>query len=257
MLPEKKSVVLAIPMYNCSQEITLVLQDLVNNKAEIKHVWILDNKSTDGSINSVINFLKTKKFPYDVTLYQNYQNIGFGGSHKVILQKLLDSEYSAVAVLHGDYQARAKDLVPMIMQFRANGEMIFGARFMAKSMRINYSRMRVIWNGIFNAMVTWRYRKRIYDLGSGLNLFPKDSLPTLGIQSLPDDLTFNVELLKRALSGNVSFMWMPITWVSENQGSNVKVVRQSIKTLKLVLRGEVHEKTQMVDPMVVGEFSCN
>ena len=251
---DEKTIVLAIPIYNCETEIIAVLKDVESSKLKIDEIWIIDNKSTDNSVNQVKIFLESRKFPYTVLLFQNEKNLGFGGSHKIIFQKLIDSKFNSVAVLHGDYQARAKDLVQMISTRNSINDSILGARFMSNSVRSNYPKSRVLWNYFFNTLISLRYRRKIHDLGSGLNIYSKHFVTKLHYQSLPNDLTFNIELLKRMISLDTPLNWSPISWISENQKSNVKVVSQTLKTFKLIVGGTTKEISPLTEPLILGKF---
>ena len=103
-------------------------------------------------------------------------------------------------------------------------------------------------------MISLRYRRKIYDLGSGLNIFSKQLITQIHFKSLPNDLTFNVELLKRIIGLNIPFNWFPISWTYENQRSNVKVISLSLKTFKLIVGGSTQESFPIVEPIILGEF---
>jgi hypothetical protein len=180
--------------------------------------------------------------------------LGFGGSHKVIFQMLIESKFNSVAVLHGDYQARTKDLVQMLSTRNSVNDSILGARFMINSVRSNYPKSRVLWNHFFNTLISLRYRRRIQDLGSGLNIYSRDFVRKLNYQSLPNDLTFNIELLKRMINLGTPLNWFPISWISENEKSNVKVVSQTLKTFKLIVGGTTKEISPVTEPLILGKF---
>jgi hypothetical protein len=76
-------------------------------------------------------------------------------------------------------------------------------------------------------------RRRVFDLGSGLNVFPIQQLRKIELNKLPNDLTFNIEFLKWLLAMKKRIIWLPISWVETDQISNVRVTKQVIKTLRL------------------------
>jgi glycosyltransferase involved in cell wall biosynthesis len=257
-MAETNNFVLAIPMYNCRNEITSVLKDIEAVKPKkISCIWIIDNQSTDGSVQAVQAYLVTSDFPYPVVLFQNDKNIGFGGTHKLIFSKILESNFSSVVVLHGDYQARAIDLGKMLQRKNVGELATLGSRFMTGSSRTNYSKLRVFWNLFFNLVLSVRYKSKVLDLGSGLNIFPKSAILAADFKTLPNDLTFNVELLKRLLSKRYPIEWYPIEWVSENQKSNVRIFSQTSKTLRFAFGGNIIESLEIVEPRIVFEYRCD
>ena len=255
MLTNELKLVLAIPTFNCANEILLVFEDLRLNQLPINEIWVIDNCSEDGTLEILKEYLSKSHSIYPVRVYRNQKNRGLGGTHKIIFSKLLDSKFDAVIVLHGDFQARAIDLKKMIpIQNKFYNRSILGSRFMRDSHRVNYSMLRLIWNLIFNNIMTIRYLIKVHDLGSGLNIFPTSVVKKLDYSLLPDDLTFNVELLKCMFIKKLFPIWFPIHWVSENQVSNVKVLSQTAKTIKLIMWKNFNNKTTVCSPELVGEF---
>ena len=257
MPAKRQKNVLAIPMYNCRDQISLVLNDLATEKPLIDEIWIFDNQSSDGSVEVAKNFLFTNNFPYNVKIYENHSNIVFGGSHKAIFKKLMESNFKAVVVLHGDFQARARDVEKLIEKGEIGNTTILGSRFMRNSSREGYSKFRLLWNRVFNILISIKYRTRVYDLGSGLNLFQAEIIALTDFQTLPGDLTFNVELLKRLLANKLSIHWVPITWVSDSENSNVRVISQTLKTFKLVLGNYYSEPSIALEPELKINYKCS
>ena len=79
-------------------------------------------------------------------------------------------------------------------------------------------------------------RKKIDDLIAGLNVFRVSKLDLNQITSFPDDLTFDVHVLLRAIHLNQNIEFFPITWTEVDQVSNAKVVRQALVILGLFTR---------------------
>ena len=88
---------------------------------------------------------------------------------------------------------------------------------------------------IFNFLLTVRERKIVKDLGSGLNIFPIEAIETINLTLLPNDLTFNIALLRQLIHSNIEIIWRPIKWTEEDQISNVKIISQTLATLRLII----------------------
>ncbi len=81
------SVSISIVTYNNVDKICCLLDSIFENvKAVNFHVTVVDNNSSDGTVEAIENK------NYDVTLIKNEKNIGFGAGHNKALEKV-DSKY--------------------------------------------------------------------------------------------------------------------------------------------------------------------
>lgn len=111
----KKKILLFIPMYNCEKQIVRVLGQLTDEVCSyLTEVIVVNNRSTDGGEEAVINFLKENDIPVEIRLLRNDDNYGLGGSHKVAFQYAIDHEFDYVIVLHGDDQGDISNLLPYL-----------------------------------------------------------------------------------------------------------------------------------------------
>jgi len=145
--------------------------------------------------------------------------------------------FDFIIVLHGDDQGSICDILPYL----ADGEhhkcdALLGARFMSGSMLEGYSALRMAANHVFNWIFSVVAQDRLYDLGSGLNLF-RTSIFTNGFHlRYADDLTFNYFLILGMAAHGVQYQFFPITWREDDQVSNAKLLGQGIKMLNLLRR---------------------
>ena len=224
-------------MFNCAKQITDTLDSVLQYKHGISEVWIIDNRSTDQSIYIVEEYLKSvKSLQIPMKLFQNKENFGLGGTHKIIFEMAYENFFSHVLIFHGDHQAQGSDLAAFIeIAQNQPDSIILGSRFMRNSSRIGYSKSRTFANFIFNFLLTVRERRIVKDLGSGLNIFPIKVIETINLTLLPNDLTFNIALLRQLIHANTEIIWRPIKWKEEDQISNVKIISQTLATLKLII----------------------
>jgi hypothetical protein len=94
-----------------------------------------------------------------------------------------------------------------------------------------YSAFRRLGNRLFNLIFSVILRRRVADLGSGLNVFARTVMaPNLTAQ-LPDDLYFNPYLLVALADRGMRIKFFPISWREDDQVSNVRMVSQALRTL--------------------------
>jgi glycosyltransferase involved in cell wall biosynthesis len=221
-----------IPCYNCERQIGRVLRqfrDVPRNTFE--EILVLDNNSQDGTVRAAIDALPTIADTH-VVVARNRENYNLGGSHKATFAYAESRAFTHVVVLHGDDQGRIGDVLPLL----ASGahrvhDACLGARFMAGSSIEGYSTFRRIGNRIFNLIFQMVLRRRVFDLGSGLNVFGRAVFAREVTTRLPDDLYFNPYLLVTLADRGMRIAFFPISWREDDQVSNVRMASQALRTL--------------------------
>lgn len=228
---------LFIPVYNCENQITRVLDKIDNNSLNyISEILIVNNRSNDKTESAIINYCNCHMY-LPVKLIQNDDNYNLGGSHKVAFQYAIENHFDYCIVLHGDDQGNIHDLLPYLESGEAyKYDSFLGSRFDSKSVLINYSKFRIWGNYIFNNIVSIALGKKITDLGSGLNMYKVDYLKSKFYMGFINSLTFNVYMLMYGVYSKSSFSFFPLSWREEDQISNAKFFKQSKEILKLVLK---------------------
>ena len=245
-------ILLFIPAYNCENQIVRVLEQL--NPAimsMITKVIVVNNRSTDSTEEAVISFMRSHA-NLPVTLLRNRENYGLGGSHKVAFSYAIEHGYTHVIVLHGDDQGQLSDFLPVIAKgYYRKHDCILGARFMRGSKLEGYSRFRTFGNIVYDFLFAAVTRRRIYDLGSGLNMYSVKMLKSRFYEKFPDNLMFNYAMIMAAEYYGHDIKFYPISWREDDQVSNVKMISQATKVLGMlkdyyndltVITGEYRDK---------------
>ena len=229
-------ILLFIPMYNCEKQIVRVLAQLRGEaSAYLTQVIVVNNRSTDGGEQAVIDWLKANPLPMPVTLLRNDANYGLGGSHKVAFAYALEHGFDYVIVLHGDDQGDIANLLPYLKsgEYR-DYDCFLGARFMKGSRLQGYSTFRTVGNKVFNLLFSAGVGRMVYDLGSGLNLYRVAALESGWYLRFKDNMIFNDYMLPAAIARGLRVKFFPIRWREEDQVSNVKMVKNSLEVLDIL-----------------------
>lgn len=233
---DMEKILIFIPMYNCEKQIPRVLGRIAalgENQSLFSEVLVVDNRSRDNSLKAAEEAMDALSVP--VTLIRNRENYSLGGSHKVAFRYAVDHGFDFVVVLHGDDQGDISDLIPLLKRgSHRRVDSLLGSRFSEGSKLVNYSSFRIFGNHVFNLFASVCAGKRIYDLGSGLNIYKTDYLRDPFYMSFPNDLSFNVFLLLYGVYADSKFRFFPLTWREEDQVSNARLWKQTRRMLRLM-----------------------
>lgn len=240
-------ILLFIPMYNCEKQIVRVLGQLNDEVCQyLSQVIIVNNRSTDGGEKAAINYLKSNKIKIPVTLLRNDENYGLGGSHKVAFNYAINNGFDYVIVLHGDDQGDIANILPYLKSGEyQNYDCFLGARFMKGSKLEGYSKFRTFGNRVYNLLFSIGTGMKIYDLGSGLNMYKVEMLKNRFYEKFKDNLMFNYCMILESASYKHKIRFFPIVWREDDQVSNVKMASQAIIVLKLFFSYIINKKKFM------------
>ena len=229
------SILLFIPSYNCEKQLARVLAQLDDAVRRLfAEIIVVNNRSTDRTEDVALGEIGRIGDPR-IKVLRNCENYGLGGSHKVAFDYAIRNGHEFVAVLHGDDQGHISDLVTHIEQgTHTEFDCLLGARFHPRSSLLGYSSVRKLGNRLFNAVFSIVARRRLYDLGAGLNLYKTKILADRFYHGFTDDLTFNYGMILAHCHLRHRIMFFPIEWREDDQISNVKLVRQALRALRLL-----------------------
>ena len=233
---------IAVTAYNCENQIKRVLSKIseVNSASSLRLV-VIDNVSSDSTASTAEAFISSLQADNSSSFSRwsvltNKSNYGLGGSHKVAFQIASDESLDGVLIIHGDDQANPIDFFLYMLNKPSSffRQTHLGARFMSNSSLSGYPILRILGNHIFNTVYSMVTRRRIFDMGSGLNYFP------LNIKSLvdvmPNDLTFNNALLLALSKAHINFNFFAISWNETDQVSNAKLLKQSLSLANYLIK---------------------
>jgi len=221
--------------YNCQNEISKTLKKIQKFEKYFYKICIIDNNSRDKTFNKAKSFIKKKRIKkYEII--KNLKNFGQGGSHKAAFEYSLRNKCDYCLVYHGDDQANINDFKEIFnKKLYKKFDAILGARFLNKSKLINYQLYRIWGNKIFNILFSFISNYKIYDLGSGINLYSKKVISDKYVRFIDNEMGFNYQNLLLMIVKKRNLKFFPISWKTEDEESNVQIVSQSLKVLKIVL----------------------
>jgi glycosyltransferase involved in cell wall biosynthesis len=233
-MPDK--ILVFIPCYNCAPQIGRVLRQFAGGIAHrFSEILVLDNGSRDGTIEAAIADVACAG-GLTVTVARNRENYNLGGSHKAAFAYAAANGFTHVLILHGDDQGSVADIAPILAAgAHRENDACLGARF-AKGARLQgYSAFRIFGNHVFNLLFTLGTRRRVLDLGSGLNIVAASVFTDQAVRLYADDLRFNIFLLLGLFDGRRRVVFFPISWREDDQISNVRMMSQARRTLDILL----------------------
>jgi len=242
--PQPDRILVFIPAYRCAPQIVRVLDQFRDPSVHgrVEEILVLDNRSPDDTAEVAIERARSLAIG-KISVARNVDNFGLGGSHKSAFTYAIAGGFTHVLVLHGDDQGDIRDVLP-VLEARDHDQYdaCLGARFHPRARIEGYSAVRVAGNHVFNWLFSIGAGRRLYDLGSGLNLYRTAALESRYWHQFPDNLMFNYCMILAHVERRDRISFFPISWREDDQLSNVKLVSQATRTLGILGSFVLHRK---------------
>ena len=108
-------VLVFVPCYNCENQIVKTIKNIETYFGKyLDQVLIVDNGSTDSTLNVVQKFIKKSDIK-SIKILLNNSNYSLGGSHKVAFNYMIDNQFDYLVTIHGDNQGDIRNLEHIFM----------------------------------------------------------------------------------------------------------------------------------------------
>jgi glycosyltransferase involved in cell wall biosynthesis len=194
-------------------------------------VILVDDASTDETFIKLENKIKQLDQNLNISfeLISNPANLGYGASIKRGIRK---SQYENIAIMDADLTYLFADLNQIIAVFLDEKfDMVVGARI-GKFYEGNTQKR--ILRRILRKIVEYMSDQEIPDINSGLRIFRKKYV-TQNYRLLSDRFSFTTSLTLVVMLNGGIVKYKQISYNKRSGGSKVRLTRDSIKTLGLIL----------------------
>lgn len=253
----ENKILVFIPAYRCSNQIVRVL-DKIDDELQniIDTVLVIDNRSPDDTLEAAIKTSQQKITLCNFIAWRNNDNYGLGGSHKAAFAYAIENNFDYLIVLHGDDQADIQDIKSILKNKEYQKyDCVLGARFMTNSRLQGYSKLRTFGNRVYNVLFSLAVRNKVYDLGSGLNIYKLENFRQFYYKKYPDNLSFNYVMLLGSYYNRQNIKFFPISWREEDQISNVKLFSQAFEVVSYLCRFMMNKKKFLSTEMRSKQFT--
>lgn len=124
-----RELLIYIPAYNCADHVVRVLDEIPDSIWQLAEVLIVDNCSTDVTVQNIQRERGRARWPSPVHLIQPESNLGYAGSQKLAYSIALNSPaVKRIIMLHGDGQYPPELLEEYLPYLDSDHGVVYGYR---------------------------------------------------------------------------------------------------------------------------------
>lgn len=206
-----------MPTYNEAENITTVLEQVMNLAAEISAL-VVDDGSPDGTADRVRQV--QQRHPDRIFLIQRAGKLGLGTAYIQGFHFALREDFEYVCEMDADLSHNPADLLRLIDPVRAGAaDMAVGSRYIDGVRVMNWPLQRLILSygaGVYTRVIT---RLPIYDVTAGFKCFHRKVLETIDLDRVKSNgYSFQIEMKYRAWRKGFRLLEVPIVFTERTEG---------------------------------------
>lgn len=207
--------IIVIPAYNESQNIKLLIEEILRWTPGI-HILVIDDNSPDGT-GEVVDKLHTT-YP-SVSILHRAKKEGLGYAYIAGFKETLKRDFEYILQMDADFSHRP-EYIPLFLSAIVDCDVVLGSRFLnAERKPINVSRFS-LWANRYVQIMTGL---KISDCLGGFKCFRRSVIENIELDKfISRGFIFQAEFLYRALRKGFSIQEIPIIFEPRNSGFSKK-----------------------------------
>ena len=222
------NIVVIIPTYNESKNISILLDLLSNLKIDI---LIVDDNSPDGTGKIVQKFSDNHK---NINLLERPEKLGLGSAYRDGFKWAIERDYKHCIEMDGDFSHTILDLQNMI-KFKDDFDLVIGSRYIEGGKTEGWSNGRKLLSMTANNIAKIFLGIKVNDMTSGFRIYSKECLDDINyFNTTSNGYAFQIEMTYLSSLKNKTIKEVPITFYERNLGESKMskaIVLEAIKFL--------------------------
>ena len=227
-MDNSNKVVVIIPTYNESKNISILLDLLSNLKIDI---LIVDDNSPDGTGKIVQKFSDNHK---NINLLERPEKLGLGSAYRDGFKWAIERDYKHCIEMDGDFSHTILDLQNMI-KFKDDFDLVIGSRYIEGGKTEGWSNGRKLLSMTANNIAKIFLGIKVNDMTSGFRIYSKECLDDINyFNTTSNGYAFQIEMTYLSSLKNKTIKEVPITFYERNLGESKMskaIVLEAIKFL--------------------------
>ena len=206
-----------IPCYNEINYIEKVIDSINSQKIENKEIIVVDDASTDGTKEKLIELKEKNKV--DILIHHEI-NLGKGGSLRTAFKKVSGE---IIIIQDADLEYNPKDYSKLIKPIiEGNADVVYGSRFLGGE---DAHRVLYFWNRVANALLTTFANilvdMNLTDMETGFKAFKKTALD--GIVIAENRFGFEPEITVKLAKKKLKFFEVGVSYYGRTYEEGKKI----------------------------------
>ena len=221
-MDEKKKILIIIPTYNESENIKLLMEQIVNTISDAD-ILIVDDDSPDGTAQEVGTFAKNISANIDVIVRKGVR--GLGSAYITGFKYGLKYKYDITMDADLSHNPR---YLPTFLKAIEHYDVVVGSRYIKDGGTINWRIRRILLSWLANKFARFVLNLKGHDLTSGFRAYRRPILEAINLDKVRSNgYSFLVEMLFLTQKKGARVKETPIIFYDRTMGKS-KISKREI-----------------------------
>ncbi|MEO0108628.1 MAG: bifunctional glycosyltransferase/class I SAM-dependent methyltransferase [candidate division WOR-3 bacterium] len=234
-----KKIAIFIVAYNAVSTLTKVLDRIPDSvRARVSEIYVFDDSSRDDTYLVGVGY-KTVHQMFNLNIYRNPVNLGYGGNQKQGYEYAIRAGYDIVVLLHGDGQYAPESLEDLIGPLeRGEADAVFGSRMMPPwaALKGGMPLYKWIGNRILSAFENRMLGMKLTEFHSGYRAYTTKALAQVPFMENSNDFHFDTEIIIQFHQHNLRIVERPIPTYYGDEICYVNGLKYAYNVVKAVIQ---------------------
>jgi glycosyltransferase involved in cell wall biosynthesis len=239
-----KKIAIFIVTYNAVSTLTKVLDRIPENvRKKVSEIFVFDDSSKDDTYLVGVGY-KTIHQLFQLNIYRNPKNLGYGGNQKKGYQYAIEKGYDIVALIHGDGQYAPECLNELLEPIEKNeADAVFGSRMMIKgaARKGGMPLYKFIGNKILTYFENKLLQMNLSEFHSGYRIYNTKALKEIPYQENSNDFHFDTEIIIQLHQNGFKIVEKPIPTYYGNEICYVNGLKYAFNVMKSTFQFVFHQ----------------
>lgn len=224
------NILIIIPTFNENKNINILIENIFNKSLEFI-ILIIDDSSTDGTLETIKNLQKTHK---NLFLLQRPKKMGIGSAHIDGIKWAYKNNYLKVITMDGDL-THSTDKINEFIEQGKNFDLVVGSRFLDKNSLNDWNFHRKLLT-YFGHFCTKFFLKIDIDATGGFRFYNLNKIPFLLFDKIESkNYSFFIESIFIIQTNYFSITEVPLTLPKRTYGTSKMRISDLFQSLNLLI----------------------
>lgn len=234
-----RKIAIFVVAYNAVTTLTRVLDRIPESvRQRVSEIYVFDDSSKDDTYLVGMGY-KAVRGMFNLNIYRNPQNLGYGGNQKQGYDYAIKAGYDIVVLLHGDGQYAPECLEDIIGPLeRGEADAVFGSRMMQPRSALKGGMPLYKWlgNRILTGFENRMLGMHLTEFHSGYRAYSTHALAQVPFRENSDDFHFDTEIIVQFHQHNLRIVERPIPTYYGDEICYVNGMRYAFNVVRSVMQ---------------------